>query len=414
MDENTMSASSALDGYCRSGQTLSEVYGVSSAQIQPADLGIGQLFWSMRDAVVVGDVATGSIVLWNPAAERLFGWSAQEVTDAPLERIIPERLRTAHREGLNRYAALGSGPLVDRETAVDVPAVRKDGTEITVELSLTPLSHLDTTKAGISRFVVAFARDATERTRLATERATVLAAAQDYTQRLEELATLKSCFIEMVAHEMGGPTAAIGALANLLARGTATAEQYCTIVQAIRSEVDILHRLVKDIQTASAIERDGFAVRTYPVPVATLVADAVAFARTLADNHQLRDNVTPEALAMRVEVDPVRIGQVMRNLLGNAVKHTPPGTSVEFRVSKVHERVRFGVADTGPGILPADLERIFAKFARGRDAEDHETPGVGLGLYLARQILRAHGTELRVSSITGKGTILTFELERSA
>jgi PAS domain S-box-containing protein len=412
MDGTTMSASTAFDQHDRSGCDTPVDRTDNCPRLEPEDLGIGHLFWAMRDAVVVGDVGTGTIVLWNPAAERLFGWSAAEVVGTLMERIIPERLRAAHHEGLGRYAVEGCGPLIDRETPVDVPALRRDGTEITVELSLTALSHLDATDAGIPRYVVAFVRDATERTRLAMERAAVLASAQDYVRRLEELATLEKGFTAMVAHELGGPIAAIGALAGLLERGTLTEEQR-SIVRTIRSEVKILHRLVEDIQAAAAVERDAFAIRSCLVPVTTLVADAVAFARTLADDHPMRYDVAAEALAMQVEVDPERIGQVLRNLLGNAVKHTPPGTCVELRVSTANGRVRFEIADTGPGIPPEDRERIFAKFARGRDAEGRSTPGTGLGLYLARQIVRAHGSELHACSTSGKGTTFTFELDRS-
>lgn len=412
MDETTTNALPAFDVHDRSVGCLPEIHDLPSAHLEPGDLGIGHLFWTMRDAVVVGDIGTGTIVLWNPAAERIFGWSAPEAVGAPLERVIPDRLRSAHREGMTRYAAHGSGALIDRETPVDVPAMRRDGTEITVELSLTPLSHLTATDAGVPRFVVAFIRDATERTRLAAERAAVLAAAHDYARRLEELATLKSCFNSMVAHELGSPVATISALANLLERGINPEEQR-SIVQAIRSETRILHRLVNDIQAASAIERDAFAVRAHLLPVSALVADAVAFARTLADDHPMGDDVAGEALVMQVKVDPDRMGQVLRNLLSNAIKHTPPGTAVDLRVCAVNGRVRFEVADRGPGIPPEDIARVFAKFARGRDAEVRMTPGVGLGLYLAQQILRAHGSELHVSSTPGEGTIFSFDLESS-
>lgn len=413
MDGTTMSASATPDLHERPGQGVPVAGKSNSLRLDPGDLGIGHLFWTMRDAVVVGEVDTGTIVLWNPAAERLFGWTAADIVGAPLEHIIPERMRTAHREGLARYAVIGGGQLIDRDAPSDVPAVRKDGTEITVELSLTPLAHLDATETGIPRYVLAFVRDATERTRLAAERSAVLAAAQDYVRRLEDLATMESGFTAMVAHELGGPVAAVGALANLLERNILPADEQRSIVRAIRAEAKILQRLVEDIRTVSAVEREAFAVRKQPIPVATLVADAMAFARTLADDHPLHDDVSVEALAKQVEIDPDRIGQVLRNLLGNAVKHTPPGTGVEVRVASLDGYVRFQVADTGPGISPADLDRIFTKFGRGRDAEDRMTPGTGLGLYVARQILRAHGSDLHVSSTPGQGTVFTFDLESS-
>lgn len=413
MDGTTMSASPVSRAGGHNARAVDRVDTVGCPLLEPEKLGIGHLFWTMRDAVIVGDVSTGTIVLWNPAAERLFGWSAPEVVGASLETIIPEHIRAAHRSGMSRYAAHGCGSLIDGETPVEVPALRKDGTEITVELNLTPLSHLDTNDSGIPRFVIAFVRDATARTQVARERETVLAVAQDYARRLEELATLESGFTAMVAHELGGPVAAIGALARLLERGTLAVDEQRATVQALRAETKILQRLINDIQVAATVERDSFTVRPHRVPVVALVADAIAFARTLADDHPMHDDVAAEALAMQVEADPDRIGQVLRNLLGNAVKHTPAGTGVHLRVSPVNGRVRFDVADTGPGIPPTECARIFTRFGRGRDALDRKTPGTGLGLYLARQIVQAHGSDLSVSVTPGEGTTFSFDLEAS-
>ena len=103
----------------------------------------------------------------------------------------------------------------------------------------------------------------------------------------------------------------------------------------------------------------------------------------------------------------------MRNLLTNAAKHTPAGTPIELRARCIGTAVRFEVTDRGPGIHPDELERVFEKFGRGRDAQGRKVPGVGLGLYLSRRIVRAHGGELTVSSAVGEGTVFAFELETS-
>ena len=94
------------------------------------DLGFGVLFGSIRDAVIVGDAETGRIVLWNPAAEALFGYSQTEAIGMRMEDLVPERLREAHRAGLARYAAGEPGPLIDATSPVEVPALRRDGEEI--------------------------------------------------------------------------------------------------------------------------------------------------------------------------------------------------------------------------------------------------------------------------------------------
>jgi PAS domain S-box-containing protein len=114
----------------------------SGPPVSPSDFGIGRLFHRIRDAVVVAEATTGRIVLWNPAAETLFGYSTEEALGLSVEMIVPRRLRARHRAGIARYAATGYGALIDSVHALELPALRKDGAEITVELSLRPRQEL--------------------------------------------------------------------------------------------------------------------------------------------------------------------------------------------------------------------------------------------------------------------------------
>lgn len=127
--------------------------------MRPEDVGAGQLFWVIRDAAIVGDVNTGRIVLWNPAAAALFGYTAEEILGRPIEVLMPPRVRDRHQNGLARYRENGHGPVVDSGHHVEIPAVRKSGEEFTVELTLSPLSS----PSAEGRFVVALVRDVTER-----------------------------------------------------------------------------------------------------------------------------------------------------------------------------------------------------------------------------------------------------------
>lgn len=390
-----------------------DIGGPGAAQ-RPEDLGIGHLFWTTRDAVVVGDLADGTVVLWNPAAERLFGWSAAAILGAPIERLVPDRLRDAHRTGMMQYAATGHGALIDTGLPIEMPALHRDGTEITVELSMTPLSDPavpDAVAGGVPRYIVAFARDATGRTSLARERATVLAAAQHYASRLEELAMMKAHFTAMVAHEFGAPVAAIRGLVDLLARGAVPPSDQPAVLGTMRTEIDLISRLVRDVETVAAVERDDFAVHLRSVPLTAILADAAAYARLLPGDHPFQEVTDGAVVAVQVRADPERLGQVMRNLLGNAAKHTPAGTPITLHAHREEERVRVIVADAGPGIPAEDRARILEKFGRGRDAEHNRRPGAGLGLYIARCILGAHDTCLEIDSQPGQGTRFGFTLD---
>ncbi|MDB5098104.1 MAG: sensor signal transduction histidine kinase [Cyanobacteria bacterium RYN_339] len=130
----------------------------------PLDFGIGALFWQIPEAVIVADGATGQIVLWNPAAEAMFGYTSEEMVGRDVEVIIPPQHRAAHHHGMHRFHETGHGPLIDARKPVELPALRRDGTQLTVELSLSPTTGPD----GVA-YAMAVVRDVTARK--ASERA---------------------------------------------------------------------------------------------------------------------------------------------------------------------------------------------------------------------------------------------------
>jgi diguanylate cyclase (GGDEF)-like protein/PAS domain S-box-containing protein len=131
----------------------------------PQDLGIGKLFEAVRDAVVVADTRTGRIVLWNPAASRIFGYSRPEALGLCVEALIPPDLRDRHRTGLARYRRTGTGHYVGSDTPLELPALRKGGEEIRIELSLSAIGPADDEPNG-GHYALAIIRDVTERKRL--------------------------------------------------------------------------------------------------------------------------------------------------------------------------------------------------------------------------------------------------------
>ena len=134
-------------------------------RLRPEDLGFGRLFERIRDAVIVADAKTQRIVLWNAAAAKMFGYSASEALKLRVEELVPEPLKAAHRTGITRYAKTGHGRYIDSDAPLDLPAVRKNGQEIRVEFSLSPIRPVHDTDDGEAQFVLAIIRDVTERKR---------------------------------------------------------------------------------------------------------------------------------------------------------------------------------------------------------------------------------------------------------
>ena len=230
-------------------------------------------------------------------------------------------------------------------------------------------------------------------------------------RRLNELALLKADFTAMVAHELGAPLAAIRRLTEVLGAKETEQEVRAYASDAIGVELSTLDALVADVQASAAVERDDFRIELRPVTLGDLLADAEAYAHSLPGD-SVRFMLGPDVEgSAEVLADPERIGQVLRNLLSNAAKYSPEGVPIELRATRAQGRVRLEVADHGPGIQPEDVTRIFEKFGRGHDRKGGKIKGVGLGLYISRGIVRAHGGSITVESTPDEGAVFGFELE---
>jgi PAS domain S-box-containing protein len=130
--------------------------------MRPEDLGIGRLFERVRDAIIVADAETQQIVLWNPAATNIFGYSLSEALELRVEALVPGHLKARHRSGMAHYAKTGHGAYIDSQRLLDLPALRKGGEEISIELSLNPVGPVGDADGG-GRFVLAIIRDVTAR-----------------------------------------------------------------------------------------------------------------------------------------------------------------------------------------------------------------------------------------------------------
>lgn len=243
--------------------------------------------------------------------------------------------------------------------------------------------------------------------------AELLAQERERADRLTELASLKAEFTSMVAHELGNPVTAIRRLCQVLRSRQLEDEDRVQILDSMVGELDALAALIRDVELAARVDDADFHLEAGPVPVATLLETAATYLHTFAGQGRSVAVSVEDGVDDRVVLaDQERIGQVLRNLLENAVKFSPPAAPVELRAALgvSPDRIRFEVIDQGPGIPIEEIGRVFERFGRGREAAARNVPGAGLGLYLSRQLVRAHGSELAVRSETGVGSTFSFEL----
>ncbi len=337
---------------------------------------------SLPDPVLVLDPA-GAILNLNGAAGALLhlgGGSAASLAAVPPDlRTVLERVR--------QHVVSGRGAYVPRgfEEAVRVPS--PDGDRHLLPRA-TPLYSEEGGVVG----------------------ATIVL--QDVT-RLMRFDELKNDLVATVAHEFRTPLTSLRMAIHLCLEeivGPLTAKQ-SELLGAAREDCERLQSIVDDLLDLSRISSGRMALSVQRVDVGALLEAAAASVRGAAESAGVALTVSPPEPPAAAQADPDRAQIVLTNLLANGVRHTPPGGRVEVRADAAGELVRFEVRDTGEGIPPEHLERVFDKFYRVPGAR---SGGVGLGLYISREIVHAHGGEMGVESAPGKGSAFWFTFPAAA
>jgi PAS domain S-box-containing protein len=349
------------------------------------------------DGIVVLDDESG-IVSVNPAMERIFGYTPEEVIGQPLTTLMPERLRGAHKAGIARYLATGRRHM--QWEGVQVPGLRKDGTEVPLEINFG-----EYTVEGRHCFA-GFIRDFTERKR-AEE------ALQHAKEEAERANLAKSEFLSRMSHELRTPLNSILGFGQVLARRDLLPEQRRGVDHIMKAGRHLLS-LIDEVLDIARIEANRQQLSVEPVHAGELLEEALALIRPMAQQRPVGlVEHAPKAANVHVRADRQRLMQVVLNLLSNAVKYNRPGGSVELLAGTVERDggtvLRFGIRDTGPGI-PADrLGELFVPFSR-LGADEDGVEGTGLGLALSKRLVEAMNGEMRVESILAKGSTFWVEL----
>lgn len=220
----------------------------------------------------------------------------------------------------------------------------------------------------------------------------------------------KSEFVSFVAHELGTPMTSILGYTEVMTNkefGTLSQQQE-QFIETIRRNVERMQLLVSDLQDVSRIETGQLLLELRPISLADVLNDALQATQVQVESrsqHLALD--VPESLP-QIQADPARMTQIMINLLSNAYKYTPEGGRISVRAWSQDGYVHCAVSDTGIGISPKNLSRLFTKFFRSDDPTVHEIPGTGLGLSIVKNLIELQGGTIEVESQVGEGTTFTF------
>ena len=365
-----------------------------------------ELIENAPDAILQVNQA-GAIVIANRTAEKMFCYTREELIGLNVDQLVPEANRAAHPAHRKTLGTAGkSRPM---GLGLDLFAQRKDGTRFPVEISLSPMN----TEAGVH--VTAVIRDVTDR-KLTEQR--VRSLQESYMTELEarhkeaeRLNQLKSEFMASISHELRTPLHTIIGFTELLeeeGEGPLNFKQR-RFMHHIHVDSEHLLGLINDVLDLSRIEAGGLNLHTEPVRLLLIIADSINAIRLYAESRSVSIRMGNE-IDFSVIADPMRLRQILYNLLSNGAKFTQPGGEVLVDAVVEGDTVRITVSDTGLGIAPEERTQIFEKFYQVGLTPVGVREGTGLGLAICKQLVEMQKGTIWVESQLGQGSTFHFTL----
>jgi PAS domain S-box-containing protein len=344
------------------------------------------------DDAIVGKDLNSIVTTWNSGAERLFGYSANEMIGTSIMRLIPPDRQAEENEILTR---IRNSQRVDHFETV---RVRKDGQLIDVSVTISPIKDVTGNVIGASKV----ARDIGERKR-GEEKLQVAKIAA------EKASKAKDDFLAVLSHELRTPLTPALVAASYLAEHEDLLPEFREEVSAIWRNVQLEAHLIDDLLDVTRITRGKIEMHHEAVDVHRLVHTAVQIAQKDIVEKEIELAIDLRATDHHIWADAVRIQQVFWNLLNNAVKFTPKGGRITIRSSNEGGQFVFEISDTGIGIEAERQRRIFEAFDQGELSITRQFGGLGLGLTISKTLLDLHGGSITVQS-EGKNRGTTFRV----
>ena len=370
----------------------------AEAALRESEETLSKITSSALTAIIMLASETGEVSFWNEAAEKIFGWTAQEVIGKRLhDLIIPKQYKQQHAEGLKRFSQTGKGAMIGRST--EMTALNREGQEFPIELNLSSV------KLKGQWHAIGLITDITDRKQAEQE----LKQAKEIA---EEATRAKSDFLANMSHEIRTPMNAIIGMSHLCL-GTGLEPRQRDYIEKVYSSAQALLGIINDILDFSKIEAGKLDMEAIPFRLDEVLDNLGNLAAIKAQEKglELLFNTHPDVPRALIG-DPLRLGQILVNLTGNAVKFTEAGEIVihsePVRITDDEVEIKIAVQDTGIGMTSEQVGKLFQSFSQADTSTTRKYGGTGLGLAISKKLVQMMNGDIWVESEPGKGSAFIF------
>lgn len=348
---------------------------------------------SALDAIICIDT-NGCITVWNPQAEKIFGWIESEVKGCRLsEIIVPERYRAGHEAGLKRYVSTGEQKMLN--TLIQITAMHRNGKEFPIELTVIPMHQND------NDFFCAFIRDVTERKEAEARQ-------KEYADDLKKKNTEMEQFVYVASHDLQEPLRTVSSFVELLKKHYKgeTDENATKYMNFITDASARMQQLVKDLLEYSRLGRERI---LEPIDCNHVVHQVLSDLTTAVQESHAVINID---LLPTLSGYATEMKQLFQNLISNSLKFRKQGKPLVINISAMprEDHWQFEVVDNGIGIEERNWERIFIIFKRLHTKNEYQ--GTGIGLAHCKKIAELHNGRIWVNSTLGEGSTFYFTIKK--
>lgn len=379
---------------------------VAEQQLQASEDMFRLLVSGVKDLAIFMLDPAGHVATWNDGAERIKGYRADEIVGRHFSVFYPEHDVESGKPDWELVVAERDGRFEDEGWRV-----RKDGTRFWANMVVTALRDEHGTLRGYAKVT----RDITDRKLAEQRRAEVQRREseqlREHVRRMAQLEKTKSEFLNLASHELRGPLAVLKGYLSMFEDETMTPQELPEILPMLSGKLQQMELLVQQMLETARLEANRLSLNAESFDLREVAERVVGNYQLFAHSTHEITLATPEE-AVLVRGDRARLETVVSNLVDNAIKYSPHGGIIRCLVASRRERAFVSVQDTGLGIAEEAMDSLFTRFGRIVTPENSHISGTGLGLYLAREIVRRHGGDILVKSREGSGSQFTVVLPR--